>query len=450
MIPLEDGQSSVDDGNLIENDFQSATHPGILISYAVIESSKAFYVVHPFHKYTVSDLVTFSPSKLRDDTQNTKLFVLFELLKAVRHLHSHGISIYNMSLKDILIDDQLWVQIIPPPIDVLCRSTDTSDGGDRVLASSDSLSKTSLPLRPLPESSDLPSVVQQWVYREISNFDYLMMLNKLAGRNTNDPNHYPILPWVTDFASPSRTRRDLTKTKYRLNKGDEQLDLTFDVSNPESIMRSAGQTPFHVSDFLSDITYYVYNARRTPKDVLCKFVRPRWVPNHYPVSLQRLYEWTPDECIPEFFTDPQIFVSIHDDLPDLELPTWANSAEEFVRIHREILESDYVSENLHHWIDLTFGYKVISSETCLLLKITLLDVETLAFFKCTCQLMNCGYSFMHQLVTLFIHPSNCSSIPPSIHLCNCSSSLPTTTIRELLFACILLSSTCLFSSYCFI
>lgn len=312
--------------------------------------------------YAVSDLVTFSPSKLRDDTHNTKLFVLFELLKAVRHLHSCGISIYNISLKDILIDDQLWLQIIPPPIDVLCRSTDLSDS-HRVLASSDSLLKTSVTL-PLSEASDLASIVQQWVYREISNFDYLMMLNQLAGRTTNDPNHYPILPWVTDFASPSSSRRDLTKTKYRLNKGDEQLDLTFDVSNPESIMRGAGQTPFHVSDFLSDITYYVYNARRTPKDVLCKFVRPRWVPNHYPVSLQRLYEWTPDECIPEFFTDPQIFVSIHDDLPDLELPTWANSAEEFIRIHREILESDYVSENLHHWIDLTFGYKVSISTVC--------------------------------------------------------------------------------------
>ena len=43
---------------------------------------------------------------------------------------------------------------------------------------------------------------------------------------------------------------------------------------------------------------------------------------------------------------------------DVILPPWARGdAFEFVRLNREALESDIVSEHLHEWIDLIFGYK---------------------------------------------------------------------------------------------
>ena len=43
-------------------------------------------------------------------------------------------------------------------------------------------------------------------------------------------------------------------------------------------------------------------------------------------------------------------------LDNVGLPPWANgSPDEFVRIQREALEGEYVSERLHGWLDLIFG-----------------------------------------------------------------------------------------------
>lgn len=45
-------------------------------------------------------------------------------------------------------------------------------------------------------------------------------------------------------------------------------------------------------------------------------------------------------------------------IDSVKLPPWAKgSPHEFIRLHRLALESEYVSNNLHHWIDLIFGYK---------------------------------------------------------------------------------------------
>ena len=58
--------------------------------------------------------------------------------------------------------------------------------------------------------------------------------------------------------------------------------------------------------------------------VLRDVVRSEVVAQEYPSSIGRMYSWTPDECVPEFFTDPGAFRSAHGDaggLPDLEVRT---------------------------------------------------------------------------------------------------------------------------------
>jgi hypothetical protein len=191
-----------------------------------------------------------------------------------------------------------------------------------------------------------------------------MALNAMAGRRRGDSQYHPILPWVIDFTSSTGNWRDLTRTKYRINKGDQMLDFTF----------QSPQNAHHVTEPLSETTYYIYLARRTPVDSLKKHVRAHYEPREYPSSITRMYEWTPDECIPEFYDDENVFVSMHDDMEDLELPTsWVTDRAEFIRLHRAALESGHVSRRLHHWIDLIFGYKLtgeaaISSKNVMLVR----------------------------------------------------------------------------------
>ena len=50
---------------------------------------------------------------------------------------------------------------------------------------------------------------EAWQRREVSNFEYLMRLNELAGRTHSDLNQYPVFPWVlADYESASLNLAD--------------------------------------------------------------------------------------------------------------------------------------------------------------------------------------------------------------------------------------------------
>ena len=77
---------------------------------------------------------------------------------------------------------------------------------------------------PITRASNMTT---KWQRREISNFEYLMFLNTIAGRTYNDLNQYPVFPWVItnydeeagrdlDLSSPNNYR-DLSKPVGALN-----------------------------------------------------------------------------------------------------------------------------------------------------------------------------------------------------------------------------------------
>ena len=410
--------------SLSDNDFNQPNHINQVLIAILCDNE--VILLKPFKEFTLKHALQFSPNFLGDtETRIKTLFVLYQVLDAIRNLHAVGSYAGDFHLQDVNIDKN-YLTSLSPNLEYSLVISSNSEKRGNVLKSKASgyftgMSEAAEELIKSLEKNDselehdlsnkgsfLQMVIKMWIVGSITNFDYLMILNYLSGRKYDNPNYYPVVPWVQDFSCKNGGWRDFSKSKYRLNKGDQQLDLTYDgqkavlaqksnVNEDDDFMvnqRSSIETPpHHISDVLSEITYYVYKARITSKDVLCRHVRNRWVPAEYPSSMQRLQAWTPDECIPDFFTDTSIFTSEHEDLNDLELPEWCNgNPDKFIDYHMATLESPYVSERLHHWIDLTFGYK-LSGSSAIRAKNVCLHLVNRAF-----DLRN------HGVVQLFCHP----------------------------------------------
>ncbi|XP_077360684.1 neurobeachin a isoform X15 [Festucalex cinctus] len=222
------------------------------------------------------------------------------------------------------------------------------------------------------------NMTQRWQRREISNFEYLMFLNTIAGRTYNDLNQYPVFPWVLtnydseelDLTLPGNFR-DLSKPIGALNPKRaafyaERYETWDDDSAPPDHYATLYSTAHSTLMWMLRIepfTTFFLNANDG------KFDHADRTFSGIGRSWRNCQRDTADvtELIPEFYYLPEMFVNsneyelgVRDDgLPvcDVELPVWAKKPEDFVRINRMALESEFVSCQLHQWIDLIFGYK---------------------------------------------------------------------------------------------
>ncbi|XP_071951821.1 neurobeachin-like isoform X2 [Antedon mediterranea] len=222
------------------------------------------------------------------------------------------------------------------------------------------------------------TMTQAWQRRDITNFEYLMYLNTIAGRTYNDINQYPIFPWVLtnyestelDLTLPSNFR-DLSKPIGALNPSrkaffQERYESWEDDKIP----------PFHYGTHYSTSAFTLaWLIRIEPFSTFFlnlqggKFDHATRTFSSMATAWKNSQRDTSDvkELIPEFFYLPDMFVNenkfnfgkLEDGslVDDVVLPPWAKSPEDFIRINKLALESEFVSCQLHQWIDLIFGYK---------------------------------------------------------------------------------------------
>lgn len=229
-------------------------------------------------------------------------------------------------------------------------------------------------------------MLQQWQGRDVSNFEYLQFLNHASGRTLNDLTQYPVFPWILrDYTSTElnlndvNVYRDLSRPIGALNEARlESFRARYDAM-PRGEEVDGLPPPFLYGTHYSTPGYVLYFlVRRFPEYMLCLQSGKFDAPDRLFRSIQGTWDGCLSnptdvkELIPEFYdtalpADEWLRNTKHlelgttqtfDRVDDVELPPWAHeSPVEFVLKNRAALESDYVSDHLHHWIDLIFGYK---------------------------------------------------------------------------------------------
>ena len=224
----------------------------------------------------------------------------------------------------------------------------------------------------------LTAMTERWQKREISNFQYLMFLNTIAGRTFNDLNQYPVFPWIIkdydsedlDLKSPA-TFRDFTKPI-----GAQTQERAEIFRKKYENWESDNVPPFHYGTHYSTPGFVLnFLVRCEPFTSLFlsfqggKFDHPDRTFHSIKQAWMNCQRDTSDvkELIPELFYLPEMLknknklkfgrLDTGETVNDVLLPAWAKSAEDFMRVHRIALESEFVSCQLNHWIDLIFGYK---------------------------------------------------------------------------------------------
>ena len=214
-------------------------------------------------------------------------------------------------------------------------------------------------------------ICNYWAKSKISNYDYIMLLNTLAGRTLNNLSEYFIFPWIIqDFDKEflnwlsNSIYRDLSFPIYVCGDDKEKYKRKYELLDDEK---------YHSGTFYSAHTFVCYfllrlhpfteihleiqGARFDDKARMFNGVK----------QLSDIKEKF-QEFIPQLFYFPEMFFKLNyilednnlDEkiMSDFELPSWSkDDPRKFTLILRKLLENEKVSEKLNNWIDLIFGYR---------------------------------------------------------------------------------------------
>ncbi|OHT03848.1 hypothetical protein TRFO_01568 [Tritrichomonas foetus] len=209
----------------------------------------------------------------------------------------------------------------------------------------------------------LQEYTKLWTECKISNFEYILLLNKLDGRSFHDLHNYPIVPWLTKSFKTVKTNHS-SEDMVNLHLANSSLDNSIldssitenDGSCSLNQINNSFNSPIgfnhNILDEMKinfkldiDLRKPFKNDRVERNDILLYLSSIEPFKSFKDVGnfndIEDLVAKTHSELIPEFFAFEKINMSLDNNL-------------EFVYNHRKLLESPDVSSVLHHWLGRIF------------------------------------------------------------------------------------------------
>ena len=241
---------------------------------------------------------------------------------------------------------------------------------------------------------NLKSIYEKWKNWEISTIRLLMLVNIYANRSYNDVNQYPVFPWIIIDYQSDEFPKEINSTKvsrpldtpmgmltinseaeqrrqdymdhWEISKDDEDREDEFDRYG------SHYSTALYVSYYLVRVFPFA-NVRIELQG--SSFDDPNRLFNTMEASFYCASTQKSDlrELIPELFCFPEMLLNNNDFnlgeikdpstkeqkmkiIQEVVAPKWCkNNAYDFIKKHRELLESFEISSHLNEWLNLIFG-----------------------------------------------------------------------------------------------
>ena len=213
-----------------------------------------------------------------------------------------------------------------------------------------------------------------WKTEKIDNLQYLLIINKFAGRTYNDSNQYPVLPWIT-LISKNENGIPFTIRNFKYPISVQSPELRKEAQSSYENSKEDTKYPCHFRLHYSTWAYVIlYLARLSPfTENQIKLQNGKFEnPNRQFSSFSELFDilesnFDNRELIPEMYMFCEYFYNINKSdfgfrsadkilVNNIFKPPGFPTPFEFVLKSRMLFNSERIIKKINLWINNVFGY----------------------------------------------------------------------------------------------